>query len=685
MNFKSIILSTALLTIGSISLLASTKKKENISPAPSKVYWNDTYGKVFYSVNANKSAVVKIALDMFSHDMNGVLGYPAKEKANANIQIFQLDQLTNKEFSALQKLGTPLHQIITKNDAFWIGTRQGKLIVVGSNARGTAYGILELSKLAGVSPWTDYNKVAPLQRKSISTDTGFESLQIPAIPYRGLLLNHSTWMNAKNASNLCRLMLRLKANLLWDEDEKHHVAYAPAVTDSFDILVAENGKVTESIVGKKHNKKHKKSIENPKFVWEGNLPSFSAMSPGLLLTELCQDSHDGNHHKQKGHKSHTTQEDAWIGNVGNITNSTYQLSLFMDLAWNKNVVSTSNLKSHLKQWLSEQYGDKNAQEIQSLLDEYYKLTNIRPTEYMTMPYGEDEFHSGEFGNELERYLYDFDLLKMKADQIEKGLPSTQRIGFQQTIKTPIYIAALTAEKELEAQEARHIARPGLFDKDEEAKAAAALSMRAYQKLKELDPSATPPVLPGKMSQADMEQGLKDAFDRQTDLKPLSYTQTKDVIAKNAWQWTSVSLGKNDSQDESLKAAITPIPYLGHSNQAVALPQGASLNYVVNSEMEGDARFTLCAIPDYTGQQGEMRVSVSIDHAEPVVISLKDAYNHSAWKMDVWRGQTRKSFFVTLGKGNHTVEIQSLDSGIILDQWILDFDVDREYYMIPIKH
>ena len=273
---------------------------------------------------------------------------------------------------------------------------------------------------------------------------------------------------------------------------------------------------------------------------------------------------------------------------------------------------------------------------------------------------------------------------MKAYHIEKGLPSTQRIGFQQTIKTPIYIAALTAEKELEAQEARHIARPGLFDKDEEAKAAAALSMRAYQKLKELNPTATPPALPGKMSQADMEQGLKDAFDRQTDLKPLSYAQTKDVIAKNAWQWTSVSLGKNDSQDEFLKAAITPIPYLGHSNQAVALPQGASLNYVVNSEMEGDARFTLCAIPDYTGQKGEMRVSVSIDHAEPVIISLKDAYNHSAWKMDVWRGQTRKSFFVTLGKGNHTVEIQSLDSGIILDQWILDFDVDREYYMVPIR-
>ncbi len=53
-------------------------------------------------------------------------------------------------------------------------------------------------------------------------------------------------------------------------------------------------------------------------------------------------------------------------------------------------------------------------------------------------------------------------------------------------------------------------------------------------------------------------------------------------------------------------------------------------------------------------------------------------------MDIWRGQTRKSFFTTLKKGNHVVEIKALDDHIILDQWILDFDVDREYYVIPVR-
>ena len=684
MNIKNIILSASFIAFGGIGLFAATKK-EVTPPAPSKIYWNDAYGKVYYNTNANLSPVVKIAVDMFSNDMKNVLGYPAKEKANATIQIFQLDQLTNKEFAALQKLGTPLHQIITKNDAFWIGTRQGKLIVVGSNARGTAYGILELSKLSGVSPWTDYSKLVPLQKKTLSTETGFESLQIPSTEYRGLMLNNSAWMGSKNQSNLCKLMLRLKANMLWEDDDKQAANYDKAVTDSFDILVAENGKVTENVIGKKHNKKHKKSIEKPNIFWEDSNLSFSSMSPSLLLTELQEDFHENSPHKGKSHKAYGNHEDeAWIGNVTNPTNSAYQLSLFMELAWNKNAVTLPTLEKHLANWLSEQFGERYSQKILPILGEYYHLTNIRPTEYMAMPYGDSEFHSGEFGNELERYLYDFDQLKAKVDDIENSMPKSLKTGFLQTIKLPIYISALTAEKELEAQEARHIARPGLFEKDDEAKAAASLSLNAYQKLKQLDPSATPPVLPGTLSQAEIEKGLQDAFDRQEDLKPLSYSQTKDIIAKNAYQWTSISLGKNDADDNKTSASVTTIPYMGHSNKAVALPKGASLNYVVNSDMEGDARFTLAAIPDYTGRKGEMRVSVSIDHADPIIIPLKDAYNHSAWKMDVWRGQIRKSFYVTLGKGNHTVEIQALDNGIILDQWILDYDVDREYYVIPIR-
>lgn len=101
------------------------------------------------------------------------------------------------------------------------------------------------------------------------------------------MLNDHAWMGRKNQSRLCRLMLRLRANTIWEGEKhgetsgkhetstgKHGMNIDKQVTDSFDILVAENGKVTETVIGKKRNKKHKKSLELTKLIWEDKQLSF---------------------------------------------------------------------------------------------------------------------------------------------------------------------------------------------------------------------------------------------------------------------------------------------------------------------------------------------------------------------------------------------------------------------------
>lgn len=125
MNYKKIIvgfaLSLACLSVqqAGAETFSKSKKKENVTAATS-INWADGSGKVSYSINATTSPVVKIALRMFSDDMKAVTGNEAKEKASANIQIYQLNLLTNKEFSAVEKLGAPLHKFITAKDAFYI-------------------------------------------------------------------------------------------------------------------------------------------------------------------------------------------------------------------------------------------------------------------------------------------------------------------------------------------------------------------------------------------------------------------------------------------------------------------------------------------------------------------------------------------------------------------------------------
>ena len=708
MKYKKIILVVALalacFSSQNANALTETKvKKTETQTASPNVYWTDGYGRVSYTTNSILSPVVKIALKEFAGDMKAVTGFEAKEKSSAPIQIYQLDQLTNKEFSAVEKLGAPLHLIITAKDAFYIGTRKGKLIVIGSNARGTAYAIMKLSELAGVSPLAAWNDLQPAQRKSLYTPVDQQWIEVPRIEFRGLALNNSQWMKPQNYSRIARLMLRLRANTLWQVDGRHEAAYNKAVVDSFDICVAENYKVTE-FVGKKHKKKHRKTIENVKLVCSDAQMEMSNLSPGLLLEMLNSkdylESKNAQHGKSHRSEAHNDEDCAWIANVTNPKQSTFQLAMMMNLAWNKNALK-AGCKTYIQNTLNAFFGAVTGRKIMPLMEEYYRLTSIRHSAYMAMPYGDTEFHSGEFGNELERFLYRYDLLKAKTESIERMLPQNQKDGFFEVVKYPIFQAALVAEKELEAQEARHIARPGLFNKDDEAKAAAAVSIDAYNKLKQLNAyysrirngkwknfiltngaEMQAPQIPGTLPAADIKQLKADAFDRNNDLKPLSVV-TSDIIAKNAWEWSKAT--ESPLAQASVRGAekITVRQLLGHSGKAVKLPKGASLSYDFYSEMSGDARFTIAVVPCFLNAVKDMRVSVSIDRAEPVICQLKEVYNSKDWKFDLWRGQTLKSFYVTLPDGSHNVTIKALDDNVMIDQWVLDYDVDREYYVFPV--
>ena len=708
MNCKKIIICIALGMAGFAMNLSATepaaaiKSHKAVDAAAPNIYWTDANGQVSYNINDKTAPVVKIALNLFENDMKGVTGYAAKQKNTAPIQIFQLDQLSNKEFSNLEKLGAPVQKIITTKDAYFIGVRKKKLIVVGSNARGTAYAILELSKMAGVSPWSDWYDLKPQPRKSIFTPVDQQWIGIPRIEFRGLALNGSKWMNPQNYSRIARLMLRLKYNTLWQVDGKHDVIYNKAVVDSFDICIAENYRVTEW-TGKKHKKKHRKTLENVKMVCDNAEMPIENVAPGLVLDMLNNrdylETKSERHEKSHRHEAHNDEDCAWIANVTNPKKAPLQLAMMSDLAWNPYALK-AGIRNYLQSWLNNLFGSVAGKKIQPLMEEYYRLTSIRQPAYMAMPYGDTEFHSGEFGNELERFLYNYDLLKTKTVNIERTLPAGQRDGFFEIVKYPIFSAALIAEKELEAQEARHIARPGLFYKDDEAKAAAAVSLNAYNTLKQLNayyarigkgkwanfidskaPEMQAPQLPGTLRANEIKSLMADAFNRNTDFLALS-TYTNDIIAKNAYEWQKAY---NAPQSQGKDAErIRLIPLLGHSNKAVKLPKGATLNYTFYSRNGGDARFTLAVIPCYLDNQKNMRVSVSIDRAEPVVCQMKEIFNSKEWKFDHWRGQSLKNFYVTLSSGNHTIEIKALDDNVIIDQWVVDFDVDREYYVFPVS-
>jgi hypothetical protein len=113
-----------------------------------------------------------------------------------------------------------------------IGKRQ-ILFVIGSDVRGTAYGLLEISRLVGVSPWEYWADAVPEPQTTLSLPAGFVKQDKPSVQYRGIFLNDEDFalmpwatetldpQSAKGAigpkayEKIFQLLLRLRANLVW--------------------------------------------------------------------------------------------------------------------------------------------------------------------------------------------------------------------------------------------------------------------------------------------------------------------------------------------------------------------------------------------------------------------------------------------------------------------------------------
>ena len=105
------------------------------------------------------------------------------------------------------------------------------LVVYGSDPRGTAYGIFEISRKLGVSPWVWWADVKPARQKEVVLEIDKMVDDGPDVQYRGIFVNDEDngfkpWaakmmdLEVKNAgpnayAKVFELLLRLRANTLW--------------------------------------------------------------------------------------------------------------------------------------------------------------------------------------------------------------------------------------------------------------------------------------------------------------------------------------------------------------------------------------------------------------------------------------------------------------------------------------
>lgn len=129
------------------------------------------------------------------------------------------------------------------------------LVIVGSDKRGTIYGMFDLSEKIGVSPWYWWADVPVKKKSNIYIFPGQYTNGEPKVKYRGIFINDeapalSGWLKEKYGSDLPRhefydhvfeLILRLKGNYLWpamwgraiyDDDPE-----SPKLADEYGVVI----------------------------------------------------------------------------------------------------------------------------------------------------------------------------------------------------------------------------------------------------------------------------------------------------------------------------------------------------------------------------------------------------------------------------------------------------------------
>ena len=142
-------------------------------------------------------------------------------------------------------------------EQFVVKVVDGRLLIVGSDRRGAAYGTFTLSEEMGISPWYWWADVPTESHSTLFVDADYVS-ETPTVKYRGIFINDEDWglkpwasenyerelgdIGPRTYARVCELLLRLKANMLAPAMHSCTGAFyshpeSKVVCDSFGIVI----------------------------------------------------------------------------------------------------------------------------------------------------------------------------------------------------------------------------------------------------------------------------------------------------------------------------------------------------------------------------------------------------------------------------------------------------------------
>ena len=741
--------------------------------------------------NSSEEQVVHTALELLRRDLQTVLSATAKVETNTGTILIG----TAGRSELIDQSGVDTSVLKGKKQAFLLTVSpEGKLIVAGSDGHGTAYGILEISRLLGVSPWEWWADVTPEKKKLFKLSSKFRSVQSPSVEYRGIFINDEDWglmpwsnktyepsdvngeIGPRTNERIFELLLRLRANTYWPamhectlpffltkgnrevakkygifmgashcepmacsaagewrrrgngaydyvnnsaavykfwEDRVKEVAdqevlYTLGMRGVHDgkmqgaKTVEEQKAVLDRVLAdqrgliKKYVNKDVTQVPQVFIPYKEVLDIYNAglQVPDDVTLMWCDDNYGYNRHfptaeerARKGgngiyyHVSYWGRphdhlwlstmspsliyqqmkqaydqgiQKIWILNVGDIKPAEYQIELFMDMAWNLEAVAQEGVTAHLKHWLERELGTSPAKELLPVMQEYYRLAHIRKPEFMgnTREEEKDPAYrivkdlpwSEEFINER---LSSYDRLSENVEKVTSRIPADRQSAYFELVKYPVQAAGQMNRKLLFAQLARH--GKADWEKSDAAYDSIAALTQHYNSLEN-----------GKWNRMmDFKPRKLPVFNR-VERKEATTPMIQERSAIYQWNGMDASKGNFIGHEG-----------LGYAGRAAGILMGKALTFSFSDWKADVVEVEVRLLPNHPVHGTQLRFSVSIDGAEPKVISYETKGRSEEWKENVLRNQAiRKIVLPVSGKKSHQLEIKALDEGVVLDQVML---------------
>ena len=266
--FKSILLGGMLLLSSSVALAQVSLSQNSSGSNVFSLVGKKDKACVYY--DAQDFEVVKTTAGLFANDVKEVSGQilgvaTTKEAPQKNCIIVGtlghnewIDQMIAKKKLDVEPLKDRWESYLVQLVRNPLPGVDKALVIVGSDRRGAAYGLLSVSRTIGVSPWYWWADAPIVKKDQLHLKVDKYISKEPTVKYRGIFINDEDWglyrwskrnfekevgnFGPRTYAKVCELLLRLQANYLCPAMHDasmafHRIPENRVVADRFAIIM----------------------------------------------------------------------------------------------------------------------------------------------------------------------------------------------------------------------------------------------------------------------------------------------------------------------------------------------------------------------------------------------------------------------------------------------------------------